>query len=173
MGNAVFLSAMFPFYGLLAGNLKDVAWMTLANIAIQAVVIFCVLLVRKEKNKRFLMKTTMPRAFLGSLMADGAALVFRFLPLLTEMLLRLLGAKEAAKWLGKFLSDYTWYQIWNNRAIGLSWTVASILVGGIAAFCIQYFWLLKRGVPEKKLRLALAVWLAVFSAPYSWTNPMW
>ena len=173
MGNTVFLSAMSPFYGLMAGNLKDVAWMTLANIAILAAVTFCVLLAAKTENKLSHMKTVMPRAFLGSLAADAGALLFRFLPLLTEMLLRLVGAKEAAKWLGKFLSDYTWYQIWNNMSIGVTWTVASILAGGIAAFCLLYFGLLKKAVPEKKLRLILSIWLAVFSAPYSWTNPMW
>ena len=166
-------SAMLPFYGLLAANLKDFPWMLAASFGILALVTACVLLATKTPNKLALGKDVLARGFLTSLLADVAGLFVRFLPLLTEMLLRTLGAKEAAKWLGKFLSDFTWHQIWNNRAIGLSWTIASILAAGIFAFCFNYFVMLKKCVPEKKLRLTLSICLAIFSAPYSWTNPMW
>lgn len=171
--NTMFLSAMFPFYGLIAGNLKDFPWMMAANAAILAAVIFITLLVTRTPNKLRLSGDVLARGFLTSLLADVAGLFFRFLPLLTEMLLRLVGLRTAANWLGKFVSDYTWYQIWNNRAIGLTWTIASILVAGIAAFLFNYFVMLKKAVPEKKLRLTLSICLAIFSAPYSWTNPMW
>ena len=107
------------------------------------------------------------------MLADLVGIVFRFLPLLTEMLLRLLGFRTAANYLAKFVSNYTWFQIWNNRAVGLPWTVGSILVAGLFAFFLHYFVLLKKVIPEKKLRLTMSVCLAVFSAPYSWTNPMW
>ena len=171
--NTVFLSAMFPFYGLMAADLKDFPWMMAANLAILAVVILAVLLITRTPNKLVLGKNVLGRACIASMVADLGGLLFRFLPLLTEMLLRLFGFKAAAKWLGKFVSDYTWYQIWNNRAIGLSWTIASILVAGVVAFLVNYFLLLKKAVPDKKLRLTLSVCLAIFSAPYSWTNPMW
>lgn len=171
--NTVFLSAMFPFYGFITGNWKDFPWMMAANVAILAAVVFIALLATKTPNKLKLGGEVLARSFLTSLVADAAGLFFRFLPLLTEMLLRLLGFRTAANWLGKFVSDITWYQIWNNRAVGLTWTIASILVAGIVAFVFNYFVMLKKAVPEKKLRLTLSICLAVFSAPYSWTNPMW
>ena len=167
------LSAMFPFYGFIAGNFKDFPWMMAANVAILAAVIFITLLATKTPNKLKLGGEVLARGFLASLLADAAGLFFRFLPLLTEMLLRLIGLRTAANWLGKFVSDITWYQIWNNREVGLTWTIASILVAGIFAFFFNYFVMLKRCVPEKKLRLTLSICLAVFSAPSSWTNPMW
>ena len=166
-------SAMFPFYGFIAGNFKDFPWMMAANVAILAAVIFITLLVTRTPNKLKFGGEVLARGFLTSLLTDVAGMFFRFLPLLTEMLLRLIGFRTAANWLGKFVSDITWYQIWNNREVGLTWTIASILVAGIFAFFFNYFVMLKRCVPEKKLRLILSICLAVFSAPYSWTNPMW
>lgn len=165
------LSALFPFYGLIAGNLKDFPWMMGANLGILACVILAVLLIARKGLRGS--GDLLGRACVASMLADLVGIVFRFLPLLTEMLLRLLGLRTAANWLGKFVSDITWYQIWNNRAVGLSWTIASILVAGIFAFFFHYRVMLKKAVPEKKLRLILSVCLAVFSAPYSWTNPMW
>lgn len=166
-------SAMLPFYGLLAGNLKDLPWRMAANVVILAVAILAVLLLTHTPKKLTVGRQVLARGFLTSLLADVAGVFFRFLPLLTEMLLRLLGFRTAANWLGKFVSDITWYQIWNNRAVGLTWTMASILVAGITAFLLNYFVMLKKVMPDKKLRLIMSITLAVFSAPYSWTNPMW
>ena len=165
------LSALSPFYGLLAGNLKDVLWMTGANVAILAAVILAVLLIAGKGLRGS--GNLLGRAFVTSLLADLVGMFVRFLPLLTEMLLRVLGFRTAANWLGKFVSNYTWFQIWNNRAVGLTWTMGSILVAGIFVFFFHYKVMLKNVVQEKKLRLALSICLAVFSAPYSWTNPMW
>ena len=165
------LSALSPFYGLLAGNLKDVLWMTGANVAILAAVILAVLLIAGKGLRGS--GNLLGRAFVTSLLADLVGVFVRFLPLLTEMLLRLLGFRTAANWLGKFVSNYTWFQIWNNRAVGLSWTIGSILAAGVFVFFFHDKVLLKQAVPEKKFRLILSIGLAVFSAPYSWTNPMW
>ena len=165
------LSALSPFYGLLAGNLKDVLWMTAANVAILAAVIAAVLLIGKKSLRGS--GDLLGRAFVAGLLGDLVGVFVRFLPLLTEMLLRLLGFRTAANWLGKFVSNYTWFQIWNNRAVGLTWTIGSILVAGIFVFFFHYKVMLKNVVQEKKLRLVLSICLAVFSAPYSWTNPMW
>ena len=165
------LSAFSPFYGLLAGNLKDILWMTGLNVAILAAVIVAVLLLSKKSLRGS--GELLGRAFITSLLADLVGVFVRFLPLLTEMFLRLLGFRTAANWLGKFVSNYTWFQIWNNPAVGLPWTIGSVLVAGIFVFFFHYKVMLKNVVQEKKLRLVLSICLAVFSAPYSWTNPMW
>ena len=167
-------SAFFPFYGILLANYKDVWWMMLANIAVLTLTAFLVLKLRKTPE----LKKTLPKvvglSFVTALAADAAALLFRYLPTLTEMLLRLVGAEKAAGWLGKYVSDFTWYEIWAwwNR-IGLPWTVASIAVAGVAAFLLHYYVVLKKVVPDKKTRLVLSICLAIFSAPYTWTNPAW
>ena len=169
----MFLSAMFPFYGLMAGDLKDLPWMVGANLVILSLVIFGVLTAKRVPDKPRVFGSTLGRACVAGLLADAVGIVFRFLPLLAEMLLRLLGFRTAANYLGKFVSNYTWFQIWNNRAVGLPWTVAGILAAGLFAFFFHYCVLLKKTIPEKKLRLTMSICLAVFSAPYSWTNPMW
>lgn len=168
-------SAFFPFYGFLAGNFKDFPWMMAANLAILALVSFLVLRLSKAQDWKRLVPKVTARAFVTGLLADGAALFARFLPTLAEMLLRLLGFQKAAQYLGKFVSDFTWYQIWSLswNKIGLPWTIGSILLAGVFAFVFNYFVMLKKAVPEKKLRLVLSICLAVFSAPYSWTNPAW
>ena len=90
------LSAMFPFYGMMAGNLKDFPWMIGVNIGILAVVILAVLLLAKPAKKLQGFGDLLGRACVTSLLADAAGLFVRFLPLLAEMLLRLVGAKSAA-----------------------------------------------------------------------------
>ena len=168
-------SAFFPFYGFIAGNYKDFPWMMAANLVILAIATFVVLLIAKVPDKKVAMKKIVGRAYLTALLADAAGLFFRFLPLLAEMLLRLIGAEEAAYYLAKNVSDFTWYQIWGLswNHIGLPWTIGTILFAGIFAFVINYFVALKNVVPDKKLRRNLSIVLAVFSAPYSWTNPAW
>ena len=167
------LSALSPFYGLMAGNLKDILWMTGANLAILSLVILGALTAKRMPDKLRVFPDILGRAWFAGILADLVGIVFRFLPLLTEMLLRLLGFRRAANYLGKFVSNYTWFQIWNNRAVGLPWTIASILVAGLFVFFFHYCVLLKKVIPEKKLRLTVSICLAIFSAPYSWTNPMW
>lgn len=168
-------SAMFPFYGFLVGDFVNLGWMMAANLAILALVSFLVLRLCKAQDWKRLTVRVTGRAFVTSLLADAAALFARFLPTLAEMLLRLLGFQKAAQYLGKFVSDFTWYQIWSLswNKIGLPWTIGSILFGGFFAFVFNYFVMLKKAVPDKKLRLTLSICLAVFSAPYSWTNPAW
>jgi len=167
-------SAFFPFYGILLANYKDVWWMTLANIAVLTLVALLVLKLRKTPE----LKKTLPKvvglSFVTALLADAAALLFRFLPTLAELTLRLFGADKAAGYLAKYWSDFTWYEIWAWwNPIGLPWTIGSILVGGVAAFLLNYFLVLKKVVPEKKTRMILSICLAIFSAPYTWTNPAW
>ena len=168
-------SAFFPFYGFIAGNFKDFPWMLAVNFVILVLVTFVVLLIAKAPDKMGTMKRVVGRAYLTALLADVVGLLFRFLPLLAEMLLRLLGGDRAAWYLAKYVSDFTWYQIWSLtwNKIGLPWTIGTIAVVGIFAFFFNYFVALKKVVPDKKLRRNLSIALAVFSAPYSWTNPMW
>ncbi len=173
--NSVILSAFSPFYGLITGDLQNVWWMTLANLAVLAIVVFLVLRISKAPEWKITMKRVYGRAVAASLLADVVALFFRFLPTLVEMLLRLLGFTQAAQYMGKFVSDYTylhmWHLDWNH--IGLPWTILCILLAAVFTFAILYFKLLKKQVPDQKLRLTLAILLAIFSAPSSWTNPAW
>ena len=168
-------SALFPFYGFLVGDFRNFPWMMLANFAILSIVTFAVLFFSKAPDIKGGMKKIVGRAFLTGLLADVAGLFFRFFPLLAEMFLRLIGAETAAWYLAKYVSDFTWYQIWclEWNKIGLPWTIASILFAGIFAFIFNYFVALKKVVPDKKLRRNLSIFLAIFSAPYSWTNPAW
>lgn len=169
------LSAMFPFYGLLLADFSNFGWMMLCNLALYALTAFLVLRLSKVSQWKRLTLQVTGRAFLAGLLADLAAMVFRFGPLLAEMLLRALGANTAAAYLAKYWSDFTWYHIWMTdwNRVGLPWTLASILVGGITGFLLNYFVMLKRLVPDKKLRRRLSIVLAIFTAPYSWTNPAW
>ena len=167
-------SAFFPFYGILLLDFKDVVWMTAANIVILALVSLLILKLRKTPE----LKSTFPKvaalAWVTALLADAAAVLLRFLPTLAEMALRLLGADRAAGWLGKYLSDFTWYEIWAWwNPVGLPYTVGCVLLAGAAAWFLNYHVMLKRAVPDRKTRCILSVVLAVFSAPYSWTNPGW
>lgn len=168
-------SVLFPFYGFIAGNYKDLTWMLVANFAILALVTFVGLCIAKVPDKKVGMKKIVGRAYVTALLADAFGFIIRFLPLLAEMLLRLIGAEEAAWYLAKYVSDFTWYQIWclDWNKIGLPWTIGTILCAGIFAFVFNYFVALKNVVPDKKLRRNLSIALAVFSAPYSWTNPAW
>lgn len=167
-------SAFFPFYGILLANYKDVWWMTLANIAVLTLVAFLVLKLRKAPERKKTLPKVVGLSFVTALLADAAALLFRYLPTLAELTLRLFGAEKAAGYLAKYWSDFTWYEIWAWwNPIGLPWTIGSILVGGVAAFLLNYFLVLKKVVPEKKTRMILSICLAIFSAPYTWTNPAW
>lgn len=168
-------SAFFPFYGFIAGNWKDIPWMMAANFGILAIVTLVVLLIARVPDKKSTLGKVVGRAFGVSLLTDAVGMVFRFLPLLTEMFLRLIGAEKAAWYLAVNVSEFTWYQIWglNWNFIGLPWTIGSILAAGVFAYFFNYHVALKHVVPDKKVRRALSIVLAVFSAPYSWTNPAW
>lgn len=167
-------SAFFPFYGILLANYKDVLWMAGANIALLALICFFTLKAAKIPELKKTLPRVVGRSLAAALAADAAAVLFRFLPTLAELLLRLLGRQKAAGWLEKYVSDFTWYEIWAWwNPIGLPWTVGSILAGGFTAFALCYWWLLKKLVPNQKTRLVLSILLGVFSAPYSWINPAW
>ena len=167
-------TAFFPFYGILLLNFKDLWWMTLANVAVLTLAAFAVLALRKTPQLKKTLPKVVGAAYVTALLADGAALLVRYLPTLTEMTLRLFGAEKAAGYIGKYLSDFTWYEIWAWwNPIGLPYTVGCILVAGVAAYFINFHLLLKNLVPDRKTRRILAIVLAVFSAPYTWTNPAW
>lgn len=167
-------SAFFPFYGILLANYKDVLWMTAANIAVLTLVAFLVLKLRKTPSLNQSLPKVVGLSFVAALIADAAALLFRFLPTLAELTLRLFGAEKGAGWLAKYVSDFTWYEIWAWwNPIGLPWTIGSIFVAGVVAYVFNYFVVLKKIVPEKKTRMILSIFLAIFSAPYTWTNPAW
>ena len=167
-------SAFFPFYGFILADYSLVPLFTLLNLIVLMAVLFLVLKLSKAPEVGKTVKKSIFPAFLAAIGADIAALVFRFLPLLAEMVLRLFGAKGAANHLAKYWSDFAWYEIWRpDNGRGMVWTILSILVGGIAAFVFNYFWTLKKAIPDKKLRRRTAIFLAIFSAPYTWTNPAW
>ena len=167
-------SAFFPFYGLLLANFKDVWWMTLANIAVLTLVGFLVLKLRKTPDLKHTLPKVVGLSFVTALIADAAALLFRFLPALAELTLRLFGVEKAAGYLAKYWSDFTWYEIWAWwNPVGLPWTIGSIVVAAVVAYVFNYFVMLKKIVPEKKTRIILSICLAIFSAPYTWTNPAW
>lgn len=167
-------SAFFPFYGILLLNFKDALWMTVANVAILALVSFLVLKLRKTPNIQKTGLKVAGLAWVTALLADAVAVLLRFLPTLAEMGLRLLGADKAAGWLGKYLSDFTWYEIWAWwNPIGLLYTIGCVVLSGVAAYVLNDFVILKKVVLDRKTRRILSIVLAVFSAPYSWTNPAW
>ena len=167
-------SAFFPFYGILLLNFKDLPWMTAANVAILALVAFLVLQLRKTPELKKTFPKVLGLAWLGALLTDAVALFARFLPTLAEILLRFCGVDKAADYLAKYWPDFTWYEIWDWwNPVGLPWTIGSILVSGVAAYFLFDFVILKKAVPDRKTRRILAICLAVFSAPYSWTNPAW
>ena len=167
-------SAFFPFYGILLLNFKDLPWMTAANVAILALVVFLTLKLRKTSELKKTFPKVLGLAWLGALLTDAVALFARFLPTLAEILLRFCGVDKAADYLAKYWSDFTWYEIWAWRnPVGLPWTIGSILVSGVAAYFLNDFVILKKAVPDRKTRRILSIILAVFSAPYSWTNPAW
>lgn len=167
-------SAFFPFYGVLLADYSNVWWMALSNVAILTLISFLVLKLSKTENLKGTLPKVVGRSFGAAILADVAAVIFRFLPTLVEMVLRLFGAEKAALYLEKYVSDFTWYEIWAWwNPIGLPWTIAGILVAGVVAFVLNYCWLLKKVVPQKKTRMILSIILAIFSAPYTWTNPAW
>lgn len=169
-----FYSAFFPFYGFILADYSLVPLFTLLNLIVLTTVLFLVLKLSKVPETGKVVKKSILPAFLASIGADVMALIFRFLPLLAEMVLRLFGAWGAANHLAKYWSDFAWYEIWRpDNGRGMLWTILSILVAGIFAFIFNYFFALKKAIPDKKLRRRTAIFLAVFSAPYTWTNPAW
>ena len=105
-------SAFFPFYGMILADYRNVPWMILANLAVLTLVVFLVLRLSKTPELKGKLPKVVGRAFGASLLADVAAVIFRFLPTIAELILRLVGAEKAAGWLAKYVSDFTWYEIW-------------------------------------------------------------
>ena len=167
-------SAFFPFYGFLTLQYRDVLWMFFANLALIFAAVFLVLRIGKGADWKRILKNTVGRAFAAAVLTDAIAIFLRFLPEMAEMLLRLLGFKAAAGFMAMYLSDQAWYHTWASwNAFGIPYALGCILVAGIAAFFLNYKWLLKKAVPEKKLRLRLSLVLAVCSTPWSWLNAGW
>ena len=170
----VLYSAFFPFYGFIMADYSLVPLFALLNLLVLLIVQFLVYKLSKAEDVFGLMKKTIGPAFLAAIGADVVALIFRFLPLLAELVLRMFGAWGPANHLAMYWSDFAWYEIWRpDNWRGMLWTILSILVAAIAAFVFNYFFALKKAIPDKKLRRRTAIFLAIFSAPYTWTNPAW
>lgn len=166
--------AFFPFYGFLTFQYRDVLWMLIANLAILTLAIFCVLRVKKVPDWKLTMKKTVSRAFGIAVLTDAVAIFLRFLPVMAEMLLRVLGFKAAAGFMAMYLSDQAWYHTWASwNVFGIPYALGCMLVAGVIAFFLNYKWALKKAVPDQKLRLWLSVVLAFCSTPWSWFNAGW
>ncbi len=167
-------SAFFPFYGLLSVQFQDIPWMLLANIALILGAIFLVLTLCKAENRKEMLKKTAGKAFATAVLTDVIAVFLRFLPVMAEMLLRLLGFKTAAGFMAMYLSEQAWYQTWAGWNIfGMTYVPGCMLVAGVIAFFLSYKWTMKKAVPERKLRLWLSVALALCSIPWGWLNGSW
>lgn len=172
--NIKLYSAFFPFYGFLTLQYRDVLWMFFANLALILLAVFLVLKLRKAPDWKQTLKKTADRAFATAVLTDAVAIFLRFLPVMVEMLLRLLGFKAAAGFMAMYLSDQAWYHSWASwNAFGIPYTLGCMLVAGVIAFFLGYKRLLKKAVPDKKLRLWLSLAVAVCSTPWSWFNPGW
>lgn len=167
-------SAFFPFYGFITANYSLFPLFTLLNLLVLFIVLFLVFKLSKVENTFGMVKKCIGPAFLAGVGGAVMGLVFRFLPLMAELVLRAFGEVKISTYLAKYWSDFAWYEIWRpDNGRGMIWTILSILVCGIFAFVFNYFIALKKQIPDKKLRLKTAIFLAIFSAPYSWTNPAW
>ena len=167
-------SAFFPFYGLLTLQLQDIPWMILANIALILAAVFPVLKIRRTENWKEILKNSAGGAFATAFLTDVTAVFLRFLPVMAEMLLRLLGFKAAAGFMAMYLSEQAWYQTWAGWNIfGMTYVPGCMLVSGVIAFFLGYKWLMKSAVPDRRLRLWVCLALAVCSIPWSWLNGSW
>ena len=167
-------SAFFPFYGLLTLQFQDIPWMLLANVSLITGAIFLVLKICKTENWKGILKDSAGRAFATALLTDVIAVFLRFLPVMAEMLLRLLGFKTTAGFMAMYLSEQAWYQTWAGWNIfGMTYVPGCMLVVGVIASFLSYKWTMKKVVPDRKLRLWISVALAICSIPWGWLNTMW
>lgn len=167
-------SAFFPFYGFITGNYKDFLWMIAANLLLLTVVAFFAARILKTEDRKDTMDKIIARGFLAGVITDFVAMFFRFLPHMTEMLLRLVGLKGAADFMGRHLSDFTIWGDWGFwNLFGMPWGVGSVVLAGVVAFWLNYRVMFKNVIPDRKQRIILAIVLAICNAPWSWFNHAW
>ena len=167
-------SIYFPFYAFILLDYAGFLPMLPINLAVTVLILFLVLKLSKAQEIKRTLKASVWKAFGAGLLADLLGVLFRFLPLLAEKLLRLLGITGAADYLGKYWSDMVIYNIYlGDVAPKLIWTVLSILFAGVFVFLFNYFFALKTAMPDKKLRKRTALVLAICTAPWSFMCPFW
>lgn len=167
-------SIYFPFYAFILLDYKRFLPMLPVNLAVTALVIFLVLKLSKTQDLKTAWKRAVLPSFGAGLLADLVGVLFRFLPLLDEMLLRALGAIKEADYLGKYWSDMVIYNIYMGDVLPkLAWTVLSILFAGVFVYVINYHFALKKTIADRKLRRRTAIILAVSTAPWSFMCPFW
>ena len=165
-------SIYFPFYALLALDWKRFLPMIPIHLAVTGLVLLLTLKCSKAEVKNTLKGGLLP-AFGAGFLGDACGVFFRFLPLLLELLFGALGMTEIANFFGKYLSDMVIYNIYMGPGvIKLIWTVLSILFAGVCLFGIQYR-VLKKAIPEEKLRRRAALVLAISTAPWGFLCPFW
>ena len=85
--NVKLYSVFFPTLGLLLAD-YTMAWKVLiANVIVLTAVCVFILILKRSRDWRKSLPKMVGRALLASLLADVAAIVFRYLPTLAEMML--------------------------------------------------------------------------------------
>ena len=167
-------SIYFPFYAFIMLDYVFFLPMLPINFAVTALLLFIVLRASKVENWKQVLKQSIWRVFGFGLLADLVGVLFRFLPLLTEKLCRLIGLDVAADYLCKYWSDVVLYNIYlGDVPKNLTWTVISILIAGIFVFIFNYYLALPKVMEDVKLRKRMAIVMAILTAPYSFMNPFW
>ena len=167
-------SIYFPFYAFILLNFWGFIPMLPINFAVTALLLFIVLRASKVENWKQMLKQSVWRVFGFGLLADLVGVLFRYLPLLTEKICRLVGLNDVADYLCKYWSDVVLYNIYMSDIVrSLGWTIASIIVAGICVFIFNYYLALPKVVEDKKLRKRIALVMALVTAPYSFMNPFW
>lgn len=167
-------SIYFPFYAFILLDYKRFLPMLPINLAVAALVIFLVLKLSKAQDLKQAWKRAVLPSFGAGLLADLLGVLFRFLPLLAEMLLRALGAIKMADYLGKYWSDMVIYNMYMGDVFPkLTWTVLSILFAGVFVYVFNNTFVLKKAIEDPRLRRRTAAILAVSAAPWSFMCPFW
>lgn len=165
-------SIYFPFYAFLALDWKGFLPMLPINLAVTVLVLFLSLKLSGTEVKNTLKVSLLP-AFGAGLLGDLCGVFCRFLPLLLELLFGAMGMTGISDFFGRYLSDMVIYNIYMGPvAVKLIWTVLSILFAGVCIFTIQRR-VLKKAIPEARLRRRTALVLAVATAPWSFLCPFW
>lgn len=165
-------SIYFPFYAFLLLDYRRFLPMLPINLAVTALVLFLVLKCSKAEQPGKTLRAGVLPAFGAGLLADLVGVLFRFLPLLLELLLGALGMQAASDFFGKYLSDLVIYNIYMGQVLPkMVWTVLSILAAGAALFLMNHFWALKKAIPDRKLRRRASLVLAIAAAPWSFLCP--
>ena len=164
-------SIYFPFYAFLMLNYKRFLPMLPINLAVTALVLFLTFKLSKVEVKNNLKASLLP-TFGAGLLADLCGVLFRFLPLLMELLFGALGMTGIANFFGKHLSDMVIYNIYMGVVWPkLVWVVLSILFAGVCLFFMNDRWALKKAIADDKLRRRTALVLAIVMAPWAFMCP--